>query len=91
MSIFEAGMLVCFGTSWPFSVYKTWKTKSCKGKSLIFLSLVFIGYLCGITHKLLYSRDFVILLYLLNGALVLTDLILCRIYLSRSPEQEGRA
>ena len=37
MSIFEAGMLICFGASWPFAVMKTYKTKSVKGKSRLFL------------------------------------------------------
>ncbi|MEI6563016.1 MAG: hypothetical protein WCO42_01770 [bacterium] len=83
MSFFEAGMLLCFGASWPFSVYKTWKAKTSKGKSLIFLWLILIGYACGITHKLLYSRDLVIALYLLNATLVLVDLSLCTIYSRR--------
>jgi len=87
MSIFEAGMLLCFGASWPFSVYKTWKAKTNKGKSLIFLWLVLIGYLCGITHKLLYSRDLVIGIYLLNTTLVLIDIILCTIYTRREKLQ----
>lgn len=76
-SLFEAGMLLCFGASWPFSVYKTWKTQSARGKSLVFLWLVFIGYLSGITHKLLYARDIVMVLYLLNALMVLTDMLLC--------------
>jgi len=75
-SPFEIGMLVCFGASWPFQVYKTWKTKSVQGKSLVFLWLVYLGYLSGIVHKLLFSRDFVIALYALNAALVLADLLL---------------
>ena len=40
MSFFEAGMLICFGASWPFAVAKTYKSKSVKGKSRLFLSLI---------------------------------------------------
>ena len=80
MSIFEIGMLVCFGVSWPFSVYKTWKAKSCKGKSMVFLWLVFIGYLSGVTHKIVFNMDLVILLYILNALLVFWDLCLCYRY-----------
>ena len=80
MSIFEIGMLICFGASWPFSVHKTWKSKTCEGKSMVFLWLVLIGYACGVTHKILYSMDLVILLYILNGLLVLADLCLCYRY-----------
>ena len=28
MSFYEAGMLICFGASWPFAVMKTFKTKN---------------------------------------------------------------
>ncbi len=83
MSFFEVGMLLCFGASWPFSVYKTWKAKTGKGKSLIFLWLVLTGYGCGLIHKLLYSRDLVIAIYLLNATLVLADIVLCTTYLRR--------
>ena len=40
MSIFEAGMMVCFGASWPIAAYKTYKAKCVDGKSLRFSSLI---------------------------------------------------
>lgn len=76
MSIYEILMLICFGASWPFAVLKTYKTKNVKGKSVLFLSLILIGYICGIIHKCIYNPDAVILLYVLNLVLVGTDLIL---------------
>jgi len=76
ISPFEAGMLICFGASWPFAVYRTWKSKSCHAKSFVFMWLVFIGYLCGITHKIMWSRDYVIILYVFNGMMVMADLVL---------------
>lgn len=75
-SIFEIGMLFCFGISWPFAVAKTYKTKNVEGKSIVFLNFVIIGYALGIIHKLLYNLDIVILLYVLNEILVLMDLFL---------------
>ena len=66
MSIFEIIMLVCFGASWPFALYKTYKTKQVKGKSLRFLFLVIIGYFAGILHKIFYHYDIVIFLYFIN-------------------------
>lgn len=89
MSVFEIGMLMCFGASWPFSVYKTWTSKTARGKSLIFLTLVLIGYGCGIIHKWIHSRDVVIILYALNGTLVLVDLVLCTIYSRREAIPPG--
>lgn len=76
MSIFEIGMLLCFGASWPFAVIKTYKTKNVKGKSILFLSLVFIGYIFGIINKLVTHPDPVIYLYVLNGLLVFADITL---------------
>lgn len=76
MSIFEILMLICFGASWPFAVAKTYKTKNVKGKSILFLSLIFFGYLCGIAHKILFHPDMVVYLYVLNGLLVLADIVL---------------
>ena len=80
MSPFEIGMLLCFGASWPFAVHKTWKTKTCKGKSFVFLWLVVIGYISGMLHKIYFHYDWVIALYALNGLLVSVDLVLCYRY-----------
>lgn len=87
MSIFEAGMLLCFGASWPFQVAKTYKTKQVKGKSILFLWLVELGYVLGMIHKALYSPDVVFFLYLLNFILVAADMTLYYIYKNRDEEK----
>ena len=76
MSIFEALMLACFGAAWPMNIAKSLRTKSTKGKSLAFLMVVEIGYVAGITHKILYSQDIVMLLYIINFLMVGTDMTL---------------
>ena len=76
MSIFEIIMLICFGAAWPFSIYKSYTSKSVGGKSLIFLVVVMFGYLAGILHKIYFNYDRVIYLYILNCAMVLVDTIL---------------
>ena len=76
MSIFEAGMLVCFGASWPAAVAKTYRTKNVKGKSRLFLWLVIVGYAFGMIHKIIYDYDLVLYLYVLNLLLVACDLVL---------------
>lgn len=76
MSIFEVIMLVCFGAAWPFSIYKSYKSRQTAGKSGLFLVVVLTGYASGIIHKLLYSFDQVIYLYILNMVMVSADLIL---------------
>lgn len=76
MSIFEIGMLVCFGFAWPISIRKSIKTKSIEGKSLLFIYIILLGYLFGMAHKLIYNLDFVLALYALNFLMVFTDLLL---------------
>lgn len=75
-SIFEIIMLICFGAAWPFSIYKSYKSRSNAGKSIVFLFVVLIGYVAGMLHKIFYNFDVVIYLYALNAALVLTDMLL---------------
>jgi hypothetical protein len=83
MSPFEITMLVCFGASWPFSVHRTWKTKNVVGKSPVFLTLVIVGYIAGIVHKIMYKLDPVIWLYALNAVMVSADLFLWTRYRKR--------
>ena len=73
MSAFEIVMLVCFGAAWPFSIVRSWRSRSTKGKSLVFLVIVMIGYGAGILHKVLYQFDGVIILYIANCVMVAAD------------------
>lgn len=75
-SVFELIMLVCFGISWPFAALKSYRARSTKGKSLLFLIAIWIGYVSGILHKVLYSQDLVILVYIFNLTIVSLDLLL---------------
>lgn len=74
--IFESVMLICFGCSWPFAIAKTIRTRTVEGKSIIFIILIFIGYVAGIIFKLIGHFDHVIWLYLTNGSLVFTEMVL---------------
>lgn len=76
MSIFEVVMLLCFGAAWPFSIYKSFKSRSTKGKSIIFLVVLIAGYGAGILNKLFYNMDPVIYLYIINLLMVGTDSLL---------------
>ena len=76
MSEFEAIMLICFGAAWPVSIYKSYKSKTNDGKSLLFLIVVAIGYISGVTHKLIYNFDLVIYLYIANAVMIFTDIAL---------------
>ena len=79
--IFEVAMLVLFGISWPFNLVKSIRSKSTKGKSLIFLILVDVGYICGMVSKFVspifvWSTDWwVFAIYVINFSFVTADLI----------------
>ncbi len=82
--ILEIVMVVSFGASWPFNVVKSYRARSAKGKSQLFLCLIFFGYIAGIASKFLnetYMADFadkwyVLVFYFLNLIMVGADLIL---------------
>ena len=76
MSIFEAGMLLCFGAAWPVSIYKSAVSKTTKGKSLLFMFVILAGYAFGIIHKAFIHYDWVIVLYILNFVMVAVDIAL---------------
>lgn len=91
--ILEAVMVICFGLSWPLSVYKSYTSRTAKGKSPFFLVFIFIGYLFGIARKILdVQYTYVLFLYMLNAVMVFTDLML---YLRNkkldAESSEGRA
>ena len=76
MGIFEFLMLFCFGFSWPFSIAASLRSRSTKGKSLMFMLLILLGYVFGIIHKVLYNFNWVTWVYVALFMLVSFDLSL---------------
>ncbi len=82
--ILEIIMVVSFGASWPFNVIKSYKARTTKGKSLLFLCLILFGYVAGIASKFcnttymasFASKWYVLFFYVLNFIMVFTDLII---------------
>lgn len=75
--IFEAGMLLCFGCSWPMNITKSIRARTAKGKSLAFELFVLVGYICGITGKCISgSINWVFAIYVLDLLMVATDILL---------------
>ncbi len=75
-SILETTMLICFGFSWPLNVIKAYKARSAKGTSLPFILLIILGYLAGISAKLIMNQiNYVLIAYVLNLAIVLLNLV----------------
>ncbi|MFA6730219.1 MAG: hypothetical protein WCR95_04410 [Eubacteriales bacterium] len=76
----ETLMVALFGISWPFSLAKSLKSKSTKGKSLLFLLLIDLGYMCGIAWKIIEWVDsgsftYPIIVYIFNLSMVMGDTI----------------
>lgn len=70
-------MVICFGLSWPLSVYKSWKSRTAKGKSLFFEVFIWLGYVCGIVGKIITQNiTYVFAFYILNIVMVSIDLCL---------------
>lgn len=82
--LLEIIMVVSFGASWPLNVWKSFKARTTKGKSLGFLCLIFFGYIAGIASKLLNptymaaigEKWYVLFFYVLNLLMVGADLLL---------------
>lgn len=76
-SIFEIVMLLCFGFSWPMNLIKAYNAKTAKGTSLPFILLIIIGYVAGITAKIVTGQtNYVLAAYVLNLAIVLLNLVI---------------
>ncbi len=80
--VLEVIMMILFGFSWPFNVVKSYKARTAKGKSLQFLIIIIVGYIAGITGKILtfdageWLKWLALSVYILNLTMVSADLAL---------------
>jgi hypothetical protein len=76
--IFEVLMLVAFGAAWPFSIRRSWMSRSTAGKSIVFLWVVLIGYACGVINKIVNQQvsEGVVWVYAANALMVSLDTVL---------------
>ncbi len=73
---FEGIMLICFGCSWPMSVFRNIKAKSAKNMSLGFIVLIIVGYIAGISAKVINRNySFILFVYAFNLFIVSINLI----------------
>jgi len=91
--LLEVIMLICFGMSWPTAVIKSIRTKSTRGKSLLFLCFIFVGYICGILSKVRGEKflsgeiPYALYFYCVNLIMVGTDLVVY--FINRSHERQS--
>ena len=82
--LFEILMIVLFGASWPMNVMKSYKARTAKGKSILFLGFIFVGYIAGIISKFtnaaymanFSSKWYVLVFYFINISMVGADICL---------------
>ena len=76
--ICEILMMICFGASGPMNVVKSVRSKTTKGKSLGFLIMIEIGYICGMIAKCVSGnfKWYVMFFYVLNFVMVFADLVM---------------
>ncbi|NCA80367.1 MAG: hypothetical protein EOM05_01845 [Clostridia bacterium] len=75
--LFEAFMVICFGISWPISITKSYTSRTAKGKSIVFLLFILVGYLFGIASKIVADNiTYVFVFYIINFVMVFADLCL---------------
>lgn len=73
--ILEMMMVISFGISWPSSILKSYTARTAKGKSLIFLLFVLVGYAFGIASKFISGNiTYVVIFYMINFVMVFIDL-----------------
>ena len=76
-SIFETIMIVSFGVSWPMNLIRSYRSRSTKGKSILFNYFILFGYICGVISKILsHTFNLAFYFYFPNIIMVTCDIIL---------------
>lgn len=87
---FEMLMMISFGFAWPASIVKSFKSKTAKGKSLLFMVVIGSGYLFGIASKFAEnSITYVLVFYCINVCMVSLDIVLYCINKQRDKRRES--
>ena len=74
--LLETLMLVLFGISWPINILKSYKVRTARGKSVVFLFIVLLGYLCGLAAKIVSTVNYVCVFYAINSIMVTVDILI---------------
>lgn len=86
--ILESIMLICFGLSWPMSVIKNIRARTAKSMSLPFILLIIVGYIAGISAKLVsHNFSYVLVIYVLNLIFVSANLVVY--FINRGIDRRG--
>lgn len=90
----EIVMLITFGISWPINIAKSLRSRTAKGKSLLFECIIIAGYVAGLAAKIVTYREtgrlsYATWFYILNITMVSIDLVLSIRNARRDRERES--
>ena len=88
-SILETLMIVSFGISWPINVSKAIRSRSTKGKSIMFDYFIGAGYVCGIISKAL-SQNFNLAFWFYFPNLIMVTLDIILYYRNKKLEEAAK-
>ncbi len=75
--ILETLMIVSFGISWPMNIIRSYRSRSTKGKSILFNFFILFGYICGVISKgMTHTYNLAFYFYFPNIIMVFTDILL---------------
>ncbi len=75
--LLESFMVICFGISWPLSIVKSYRSRTAKGKSILFICFILVGYAFGIASKLVMDKiNYSLIFYIINFVMVFVDFLL---------------
>ena len=88
----EIARLVACGISWPFNSVKSWRSRTAKGKSVMFEFIIVFGYCIGLVGKFISYRRTGVLpystwFYLADIAMVVIDI--CLYFRNRRLDKEA--
>ena len=73
--LLETAMVLSFGAAWPTSILKSLRSRTAKGKSIMFLFIIAFGYLCGVMSKFVAGNvSYVVVFYIINLLAVSIDI-----------------
>ena len=76
-NILETIMIISFGISWPMNLIRSYRSRSAKGKSILFNYFILFGYICGVISKILsHTFNLAFYFYFSNIIMVTSDIIL---------------
>jgi lipopolysaccharide export LptBFGC system permease protein LptF len=91
-NLLEMGMVISFGFAWPTSVLKSYRSRTARGKSIIFNYIILTGYAFGILSKFFSDKPivfYVLIIYIINLLMVAVDILL--FYRNRSYDRRADA